>query len=136
MWVNREDLEFMRKKVVVIDQDLISQERRIKFLEDFCRSVANTEGLSVLSYQQLHAPTTKNHERVRELFEMSERRRNDLIQEGADPDKVAKMAVRFFEFMQEEGFSLKEASATSEILFNMTGKAYRRKPDEKLKDIG
>ena len=136
MWVNKKDWEFMRKKVAVMDQDLISKNWRIKFLEDFCRSVANTEGLSVLSYQQLHAPITKNHEKVRELFEMSERRRNDLIQEGVDPDKMAEMAVRLFEIMQEEGFSLREASTTSEILINMTERVYRRKSDEKLKDIG
>ena len=136
MWVRRKDWKKLNKRVADLEDRLLSQQRWIKLLNEFCRSVANEEGLSLFSYQQLHAPITKNHEKVRELFEMSERRRNDLIQEGVDPDKMAEMAVRLFEIMQEEGFSLREASTTSEILINMTERAYHRKSDEKLKDIG
>ena len=90
----------------------------------------------MLSYQQLHEPTDKNRKRVREVFEMSERRRAQLIQEGTDPDKLKEMAVRFFEIMQEKGLSLKEADAASAILSNMVESAHHRNPNEKLKDIG
>lgn len=44
--------------------------RRInQILFEFCRSVANKEGMSLLSYQQLHSPSAHSCQKVRVLFE-------------------------------------------------------------------
>ena len=44
--------------------------RRVnQILIEFCRSVANKEGMSLLSYQQLYSPYSESCEKVRALFE-------------------------------------------------------------------
>ncbi|WP_283124253.1 hypothetical protein [Angelakisella massiliensis] len=44
--------------------------RRVnQILIEFCRSVANKEGMSLLSYQQLYSPSSESCEKVRALFE-------------------------------------------------------------------
>lgn len=68
MWIRRKDWEKLNKRVADLEEGLLSQQRWIKLLNEFCRSVANKEGLSFFSYQQLHAPTADSREKVRVLF--------------------------------------------------------------------
>lgn len=59
----------LKKRVADLEQITHKQQLIIDFIWEFSRSVANREGLSLLSYQQLHSPSTDSNEKVRMLLE-------------------------------------------------------------------
>lgn len=66
----------MRKNKLYTQKRLSTLEEEVRKLKvintillEFCKSVANKEKLSLLSYQQLNSPSTNSNEKIRMLFE-------------------------------------------------------------------
>lgn len=57
------------QRIEELEKEVEDLRRVIQILFEFCRSVANKEGMSLLSYQQLYSPSSENCEKVRALFE-------------------------------------------------------------------
>lgn len=57
------------QRIEELKEEVEDLRRVIQILFEFCRSVANKEGMSLLSYQQLYSPSSENCEKVRALFE-------------------------------------------------------------------
>lgn len=57
------------QRIEELEKEVEDLRRVIQILFEFCRSVANKEGMSLLSYQQLHSPSSESCEKVRALFE-------------------------------------------------------------------
>ena len=57
------------QRIEELEKEVEDLRRVIQILFEFCRSVANKEGMSLLSYQQLYSPSSESCEKVRALFE-------------------------------------------------------------------
>lgn len=57
------------QRIAELEKEVEDLRRVIQILFEFCRSVANKEGMSLLSYQQLYSPSSESCEKVRALFE-------------------------------------------------------------------
>lgn len=57
------------QRIEELKEEVEDLRRVIQILFEFCRSVANKEGMSLLSYQQLYSPSSESCEKVRALFE-------------------------------------------------------------------
>ena len=57
------------QRIEELKEEVEDLRRVIQILFEFCRSVANKEGMSLLSYQQLHSPSAHSCQKVRVLFE-------------------------------------------------------------------
>lgn len=62
-------MQALKKRIADLEKQIQSQQIVIEIICEFCRSVANTEKLDLLSYQQLHSPTTDSNKKVRMLFQ-------------------------------------------------------------------
>ena len=60
---------FMEEKIAHLEKNLEDQWKFILILLEFCRSAANKEGMSLLSFQQLYSPSSESCGKVRALFE-------------------------------------------------------------------
>lgn len=58
----------MNKKIAGLEKRIQNQQLMIGLLFQFCRSVANKEKHSLLSYQQLYSPSADSAEKVRIIF--------------------------------------------------------------------
>lgn len=59
----------VNKKIAGLEKRIQNQQLMIGLLFQFCRSVANKEKHSLLSYQQLYSPSANSAKEVRILFE-------------------------------------------------------------------
>lgn len=57
------------QRIAELEKEVEDLRRVNQILIEFCRSVANKEGMSLLSYQQLYSPSSESCEKVRALFE-------------------------------------------------------------------
>lgn len=57
------------QRIEELKEEVEDLRRVIQILFEFCRSVANKEGMSLLSYQQLYSPSSESCGKVRALFE-------------------------------------------------------------------
>ncbi len=69
MWISKKKWNGLQKRIADLEKEVQSQRIQGAIVFEFCRSVANKENLSLLSYQQLHSPSTDSSEKVRMLFE-------------------------------------------------------------------
>ena len=58
----------IKKRVANLEKQVQSQQLIIQILVEFSKSVANKEGLSLLSYQQLNSPSTNSNQKIRMLL--------------------------------------------------------------------
>ncbi len=59
----------LKKRIANIENEVQCWRYETQILFEFCRSVANEKGMSLLSYQQLNSPTTNSSKKVRMLFQ-------------------------------------------------------------------
>lgn len=59
----------LRKRLSALEAEVHKLKVINEILFEFCRSVANKDQLSLLSYQQLNSPVADSNEKVRMLFE-------------------------------------------------------------------
>lgn len=59
----------LKKRIANIEKEMRCWRYETQILFEFCRSVANEKGMSLLSYQQLNCPTTNSSKKVRMLFQ-------------------------------------------------------------------
>lgn len=57
------------KRIAALEKRVQEQQAVIKLLFEFCRSVANKEKMSLLSYQQLYSPSADSCNKVLMLLE-------------------------------------------------------------------
>lgn len=58
----------IKKRITIIEKEIRCWRYETQILIEFCRSVANEKGMSLLSYQQLNSPTANSSKKVRMLF--------------------------------------------------------------------
>lgn len=68
MWVSRKKWEALEKRVADLEERVQGQQAQDEIVYEFCRSVANKERLSLLSYQQLYSPSANSNEKIRVLL--------------------------------------------------------------------
>ena len=56
------------KRIAALEERVQEQQAIIELLLEFCRSVANKENLSLLSYQQIYSPSADSSDKVRMLL--------------------------------------------------------------------
>lgn len=59
----------IKKRLSTLEKEVHELKTLNVILVEFCKSVANKEQLSLLSYQQLNSPSADSNEKVRMLFE-------------------------------------------------------------------
>lgn len=59
----------LRKRLSVLEVEVHKLKVINEILFEFCRSVANKDQLSLLSYQQLNSPVADSNEKVRMLLD-------------------------------------------------------------------
>lgn len=59
----------LRKRLSALEKEVHEMKVVSAILFEFCRSVANKEQLSLLSYQQLNSPVADSNEKVRMLLD-------------------------------------------------------------------
>lgn len=59
------------KRIAALEERVQEQQAVIELLLEFCRSVANKENLSLLSYQQIYSPSADSCNKVLMLLEDS-----------------------------------------------------------------
>lgn len=59
----------LRKRLSALEREVHKLKVINDILFEFCRSVANKEQLSLLSYQQLNSPVTDSNEQIRMLLD-------------------------------------------------------------------
>ena len=69
MWISRKKWNALEKRVADLEVEVQGQRVKDEVIFEFCRSVANKEKLSLLSYQQLYSPSADSSQKVRTLFE-------------------------------------------------------------------
>lgn len=69
MWISKKRWEALEKRIADLDKQIQAQQIVGEIISEFCRSVANTEKLDLLSYQQLHSPTANSNEKIRMLLQ-------------------------------------------------------------------
>lgn len=68
MWISKARWMALEKRVADLERVVQGQRDKNEIMFEFCRSVANKEKLSLLSYQQLYSPSTDSNQKVRMLF--------------------------------------------------------------------
>ena len=68
MWISKARWSALEKRVADLQSQIQGQHAKNEIMFEFCRSVANKEKLSLLSYQQLYSPSTDSNQKVRMLF--------------------------------------------------------------------
>ena len=68
MWISKAKWMTLEKRVADLERVVRGQRVKNEIMFEFCRSVANKEKLSLLSYQQLYSPSTDSNQKVRMLF--------------------------------------------------------------------
>ena len=56
------------KRIAALEERVQEQQAVIELLLEFCRSVANKENLSLLSYQQIYSPSADSFNKVLKLL--------------------------------------------------------------------
>ena len=69
MWISKTRWAALEKRVADLERDVQGQHIKNEISFEFCRSVANKENLSLVSYQQLYSPSSNSNEKVRMLLE-------------------------------------------------------------------
>ena len=69
MWISKKKWQALKKRVADLEVEVQGQLIKNEVIFEFCRSVANKEKLSLLSYQQLYSPSADSSQKVRMLFE-------------------------------------------------------------------
>ncbi len=64
MWVSKRKWEALEKRITDLEVEIQGQRMKNEIAFEFCRSVANKEKLSLLSYQQLYSPSTDSNEKI------------------------------------------------------------------------
>lgn len=59
----------LKKRIANMEHEIQCWQYEVQILLEFCRSVANKNGMSLLSYQQLNSPTTNSSKKVRMLLQ-------------------------------------------------------------------
>lgn len=59
----------LKKRLSTLEKEVQEMKVVSAILFEFCRSVANKEQLSLLSYQQLNSPVADSNEKVRMLLD-------------------------------------------------------------------
>ena len=67
MWISRKKWNALEKRVADLEVEVQLIKNEVIF--EFCRSAANKEKLSLLSYQQLYSPSADSCQKIRMLFE-------------------------------------------------------------------
>ena len=68
MWISKARWTALEKRVADLEREIQGQHAKNEIMFEFCRSAANKEKLSLLSYQQLYSPSTDSNQKVRMLF--------------------------------------------------------------------
>ena len=68
MWISKKKWKALEKKVADLEREVQGQQIKNEIFFEFCRSVANKEKLSLLSYQQLYSPYADSSDKVRMLL--------------------------------------------------------------------
>ena len=58
----------LKKRTVELEQTVQIQQYMLEIIWEFSRSVAEKEGLSLLSYQQIYSPSADSNKKVRMLL--------------------------------------------------------------------
>ena len=69
MWISKKKWQALEKRVADLEVEVQGQLIKNEVIFEFCRSAANKEKLSLLSYQQLYRPSADSSQKVRMLFE-------------------------------------------------------------------
>lgn len=69
MWISKAKWMALEKRVADLEREVQGQRIGNEVVFEFCRSVANKEKLSLLSYQQLYSPSANSSKKVRMLLE-------------------------------------------------------------------
>ena len=69
MWISRKKWNALEKRVTDLEVEVQGQLIKNEVIFEFCRSAANKEKLSLLSYQQLYSPSADSCQKIRLLFE-------------------------------------------------------------------
>lgn len=69
VWISKKKWNELQKRTADLEVQVQNQQLVIEIIFEFCRSVANKNRTSILSYQQLYSPSTDSSEKVRMLFE-------------------------------------------------------------------
>ena len=69
VWISKKKWQALEKRVADLEVEVQGQLIKNEVIFEFCRSAANKEKLSLLSYQQLYSPSADSSQKVRMLFE-------------------------------------------------------------------
>ena len=69
MWVSKKKWEEMEKKIADLEIAVRGQSYMTNLTYEFCKSVANKDKMSFVSYQQLYSPSTDSSQKVRMLLD-------------------------------------------------------------------
>lgn len=76
MWLSKrcfrtimDKLEDLEKRTADLERQVQGQHITVELTYEFCKSVANKERLSLLSYQQLNSPSADSDQKIRMLLE-------------------------------------------------------------------
>lgn len=69
MWISKKRFQKLEKRIADLERQVQSQQPKCELTYEFCRSVAHKNEMSLLSYQQLHSPSSDSNEKVRMLLE-------------------------------------------------------------------
>lgn len=64
MWVSKRKWEALAERITDLEVEIQGQRMKNEITFEFCRSVANKEKLSLLSYQQLYSPSADSNEKI------------------------------------------------------------------------
>lgn len=59
----------LKRKVAALEKEIQRQQLMIELLTEFASSVAYTERMDLISYQQIHSPSADSCKKVRMLFD-------------------------------------------------------------------
>ena len=69
MWISRKKWNALEKRVADLEAEVQGQLIKNEVIFEFCRSAANKEKLSLLSYQQLYSPSADSSQKVRMILQ-------------------------------------------------------------------
>lgn len=69
MIVSKKEWEALKQRTADLESQVQNQQNMLEIVFEFCRSVANKNKTSILSYQQLYSPSPDRNKKIRMLFE-------------------------------------------------------------------
>lgn len=101
-WITIRKLKKLLKENKRLKERIANTENEIRcwryetqILIEFCRSVANEKGMSLLSYQQLNSPTANSSKKVRMLFQKIRKTQASLKETRVDTSNNTIRRVKY-----------------------------------------